>query len=362
MAAPPGFNPNASVLPDPGAASAPIHVMRGGGLKGGNRDSILSAYKLGPGQELADTLTEEEKGAFVTALSSGGCEWSTKSILNAKCAPVVKVLKALLRENIRKINSLDIPRNIRIEKGVGFPTLSRLARPTRPIGYASEFSSSGSPSAKSSVSSTLPEESVPGSEAPAVVIRNEDEASENSGSRVERADMNNNAAYNFPPIATNLEDTQRNVLNQNVFRHTLVNSPKMNYRGNKSRRSANVRLNLTRKNKRIFSNFNINSKPVRIYGNSPQNIATRYNYELTKSRKNAQKRAENAERTKRNTQLQKQKLAWEKQAQKETVKTVKSRLNQQIAALRSEKKALPAPKKFYQFWKGGKKTRRGNRK
>lgn len=114
MAAPPGFDPNASVLPDPGASSAPIHVMRGGGMKGGAKEEILRAYKLAEGQELSTKFTEEEKEKFVAAINSGGCNWTTKSVLNAKCAPVVNVLKALLKQKIRRVNATAIPEEIRV--------------------------------------------------------------------------------------------------------------------------------------------------------------------------------------------------------------------------------------------------------
>ena len=363
MAAPPGFNPNASVLPDPGAASAPIHVMRGGGMKGGNRNSLLNSYKLGPGQELADKFSEEEKNAFVTAIESGGCNWSTKSILNAKCAPVVKVLKALLKENIKRVNNAEIPKAYEqsIERR-GYPDIFRMGRKTVAKNPFTELIKSPSKPKK--------EEPAVGTEDVAIIIRNEEEngnnipdsGSENSNTLIERQMANNNSPLSGFSNELFEATPNRNAVSQNIFLRTAVNTPKANYRGNRSRRTANIRLNLTRKNKRVFSNFNINSKPTRIYGNSPQTIASRYNYEVAKSKKNIQKRFENTERAKRNAQLQKQKLAWEKQAEKETVKIVKSRLNQEIAALKAQKKTLPQTKKFYQFWKGGKKTRRGNRK
>lgn len=372
MAAPPGFDPTASVLPDPGASSAPIHVMKGGGMKSGDRESILKAYRLAPGQELSSKFSEKEKEAFVEALKSGGCNWSAKSVLDSKCAPVVNVLKALLGQKIKRVNAVDIPEDVDIGRSQGsrletmsrpFPNLFKMGRPTQyPLGRGSRAQSpfSSKPSSNATIASEQP------NEAPIVIV-NEDNNSgpiaRNSNVQIE-VDMNNNDVpfSGFKNTLFETTPTPGNQLNQNVFKRTLVNSAKTNYRGNKSRRTANIRLNLTRKNKRVFSNFNINSKPTRIYGNSPQNIAKRYNYELAKSKKNAQKRAENAERTKRNTQVRNQKLAWEKQAQKQTVKSIKSGLNEQIAALRAEKKSLPQTKKFYEFWKGGKKTRRGNRK
>ena len=47
MSAPPGFNANDSLLPDPGASSAPIHVMRGG------NGYLLSVFEMGPSGRLA---------------------------------------------------------------------------------------------------------------------------------------------------------------------------------------------------------------------------------------------------------------------------------------------------------------------
>lgn len=372
MAAPPGFNPNASVLPDPGASSAPMHVMRGGGMKGGSREELLRAYHLGPGQELAG-FSEEDKNAFVQALESGKCNWQVSSITNAKCAPVVKVLKALLNKQIKEVNSREIPRLIGKEgfryspKTVrsGFPDIFRMGRRTTPRTSPERGSGitrnplielTGASAKKGKEEPVVRPEDVP------IVVHN----APGSGSGNSNAQAEGQMANNNSPLSgfsdELFEASPERVINQNLMLRTTVNTPKANYRGNRSRRTANIRLNLTRKNKRVFSNFNINSKPMRIYGNSPQNIAARYNHEVVKSKKNTQKRLENMERAKRNAQVQKQKVAWEKQAQKETVKSVKGRLNEEIAALKAQKKSLPQTKKFYQFWKGGKKTRRGNRK
>lgn len=38
---PPGYNEQASNLPDPGPAAAPIHMMRGGGAVGGDEGTVL---------------------------------------------------------------------------------------------------------------------------------------------------------------------------------------------------------------------------------------------------------------------------------------------------------------------------------
>lgn len=48
MSAPPGFNANDSLLPDPGANTAPIHVMRGGGRGGGRMKQAFGMFPGGP--------------------------------------------------------------------------------------------------------------------------------------------------------------------------------------------------------------------------------------------------------------------------------------------------------------------------
>jgi ubiquitin C-terminal hydrolase len=127
MSAPGGFDPNASMLPDPGAAAAPIHVMRGG-AKGGNPEGetasraqveigddvvdqksqdILAKFQLGPGGSLEDVFSDEVKELFVQQVKSGLCKAGTGSsvILHKDCSAVVQVLRELYKLNIQRGNA-----------------------------------------------------------------------------------------------------------------------------------------------------------------------------------------------------------------------------------------------------------------
>jgi hypothetical protein len=127
MSAPGGFDPNASMLPDPGAAAAPIHVMRGG-AKGGNPEGetasraqveigddvvdqksqdILAKFQLGPGGSLEDAFSDEVKELFVQQVKSGLCKAGTGSsvILHKDCSAVVQVLRELYKLNIQRGNA-----------------------------------------------------------------------------------------------------------------------------------------------------------------------------------------------------------------------------------------------------------------
>jgi peptidoglycan hydrolase CwlO-like protein len=130
MSAPGGFDPNASMLPDPGAASAPIHVMRGG-AKGGEpqgentgsirveigddvidreSQSILAEYQLGPGGGLEDAFDQEFKELFVKQIKSGLCTAGTGSavISHKDCSTVVQVLRELYKHQIQTTNRRNI--------------------------------------------------------------------------------------------------------------------------------------------------------------------------------------------------------------------------------------------------------------
>jgi hypothetical protein len=262
---PPGFDPNASVLPDPGASSAPIHVMRGGGMKGGNPELYkrwLSMYQLGDGQALANEFSNEEKQNFLEAMNSGKCDWTVKSTLDAKCAPLVNVLKALLKQNIKRVNTAAIPETITTEEKPKGSWFSKLTEGLQ-----------SAPKAPSAAKET-----------PAVV---KIEPVALSAARVEGRNManTNNPLTGFSASLFENKPEENVVIDESILASTnIVNSPS-NWRGNSSRRSANLKLNLTRKNKRVYSNFNINSSRTRIYGNSPSNIAKRYTIEVAKSQK-----------------------------------------------------------------------------
>lgn len=107
MAAPPGFDPNATVLPDPGSSAAPMHVMRGGS-RGGfvyspEDEEMLSQYGLGPGGKIEEMIDAPTKAAFLEQIKSGKCAKGTGDlvILQKDCWAVVKVIRALIRSSMR---------------------------------------------------------------------------------------------------------------------------------------------------------------------------------------------------------------------------------------------------------------------
>ncbi len=136
MSAPSGFNPNASMLPDPGPSAAPIQVMKGGG--GTNAAAALSKGPADTGAEGAagipstgDNFTPEElaeltkyqlhpegviyndidlptKRAFLEQLKdTTRCRRTTGDsiVLGKECWAIAKVIRALLRAKITKGNA-----------------------------------------------------------------------------------------------------------------------------------------------------------------------------------------------------------------------------------------------------------------
>lgn len=117
MSAPPGFNPNASLLPDPGASAAPIQVMKGGGSsstqKGGAgvfndaEMAALAKYQLHSGGVIATQFNDEQKREFLNQIADKSrCRRTTGDsvILGKDCWAVVKVIRALLNAKIKKGN------------------------------------------------------------------------------------------------------------------------------------------------------------------------------------------------------------------------------------------------------------------
>lgn len=123
MSAPPGFNPNASLLPDPGPSAAPIQVMKGGGSstaqKGGvgafnnSEMAALAKYQLhsdkdgNPVGVIAAQFNDEQKREFLNQIADKSrCRRTTGDsiILSKDCWAVVKVIRALLNAKIKKGN------------------------------------------------------------------------------------------------------------------------------------------------------------------------------------------------------------------------------------------------------------------
>jgi hypothetical protein len=119
MAAPPGFNANASLLPDPGAASAPIHIVQGGGASSNSSNSsnssveanseyteeqqwILEKYGMGSRGPLTN-FPPQTKRAFLEQIDTAcGHNAGESTILNSKCWAVMEVVRALIQESIRR--------------------------------------------------------------------------------------------------------------------------------------------------------------------------------------------------------------------------------------------------------------------
>lgn len=112
MSAPPGFNASASMLPDPGASSAPIQVMRGGGQRGGfgaQEIETLKKYGLFADGLIANEVDEETKRRFLEQLPRCSLGSGNATILSGNCSAVATVLRKLLLKQIRKANGQKIP-------------------------------------------------------------------------------------------------------------------------------------------------------------------------------------------------------------------------------------------------------------
>lgn len=117
MSAPPGFNPNASLLPDPGPSAAPIQVMKGGGKskaqKGGAftaaEETQLALYQLhSNGGVIASEFNEDQKRMFLKQVAdTSRCRRTAGDsiILGKDCDMVVKVIRALLNAKIKRGNT-----------------------------------------------------------------------------------------------------------------------------------------------------------------------------------------------------------------------------------------------------------------
>lgn len=108
MSAPPGFNPNDSLLPDPGANSAPIHIMKGGGLVFQNggftpmEEETLEKYQMGPGGLLEAEISSDTKTAFLQQIKSFDNGSLNLSTLKKDQWAILQVIQALL-EKQRKL-------------------------------------------------------------------------------------------------------------------------------------------------------------------------------------------------------------------------------------------------------------------
>ena len=134
MSAPVGFNPNASLLPDPG--SIPIQTMKGGanitkapvevvGDFSPEELTELALYQLEPGGVIEHDIDSSTKKEFLKQIKDKSrCRRTTGDsiILGKDCWAIVKVTRALLKAKLNKTNSgapLPAPLKIKVNASVG---------------------------------------------------------------------------------------------------------------------------------------------------------------------------------------------------------------------------------------------------
>jgi hypothetical protein len=142
MSAPVGFNPNASLLPDPGS-SVPIETMRGGGSNitkapvevvgefSPEELTELALYQLGPGGVIEHDIDFNVKKEFLKEIKDKArCRRTTGDtiVLGKDCWAIVKVTRALLRAKVSKTNRsapLPAPLKTKVNAKVGTSPLIR---------------------------------------------------------------------------------------------------------------------------------------------------------------------------------------------------------------------------------------------
>jgi hypothetical protein len=112
MSAPPGFNPDSSLLPD---VNAPIRVMTGGGDPATQpTSSVQSATSYTPEERKVlekygglQDINEITKRAFLAQEASARCSSNTgdATILSADCWAVQAVIRNLIQKAIKRSNS-----------------------------------------------------------------------------------------------------------------------------------------------------------------------------------------------------------------------------------------------------------------
>jgi hypothetical protein len=118
MSAPPGFNSNDSLLPDPGANSAPIHVMKGGGLVFQNggftpaEEAVLDKYQLGPGGILEEEIPSDVKTAFLQQIQSFENGSLNLSTLKKNQWAILQVIQTLLEKQRKVLRQNQGARNV----------------------------------------------------------------------------------------------------------------------------------------------------------------------------------------------------------------------------------------------------------
>jgi hypothetical protein len=111
MEPPPGYNPSASLLPDPGP-SVPIHSMSGGddtnplelliGSRTSEQEKALSEFGLESNEKAQ--LSKDDIEKFMTALGDDSCKTDIGVILKKECEGVRRILSKKLLNIITTSN------------------------------------------------------------------------------------------------------------------------------------------------------------------------------------------------------------------------------------------------------------------
>jgi hypothetical protein len=112
MEPPPGYNPSASLLPDPGP-SVPIHSMSGGdgnnllesfiGPRTAEEERALSEFGLESNEKAQ--LSQDDIENFMTALGDDSCKTDIGVILKKECEGVRRILSKKLFNIIKTSNN-----------------------------------------------------------------------------------------------------------------------------------------------------------------------------------------------------------------------------------------------------------------
>lgn len=118
-APPPGYNEQASNLPDPGPAAAPIHMLRGGGGRstpqiggiGKDDETILEEYGLNNPDITTHIRNFDDsfKETFLSQIRSGKCSSKERSVTQKDCWAVTALIRATIQANLAKGNSVRLP-------------------------------------------------------------------------------------------------------------------------------------------------------------------------------------------------------------------------------------------------------------
>lgn len=331
-APPPGFNEQASNLPDPGVAAAPIHVMRGGGGMGEESSSakqqiggvlstnddktILEAYGLTNPMitQHIPNFDDSFKQSFLQQIRSGECERKGNSITKKDCWAVTAVIRAMVQEEIRTAGTLPemVP-----EAVVGIGNSSEEVRRLRNATSITDESST-TPYERPDDSETAFHELVDELGGEEAILGDSKEGSTNvteeevnaalatlpgvSGTEsVESSRMNAQNVVN--PANVILETPQNNVITRTHAESTAspaseaVASNNSYYEENPTnfrKGQYGINLNTTNNSKRVYANAVLGTKRLRIRGRNTANIKSRYNTKkqrLTNALANARRRA-----------------------------------------------------------------------